>query len=38
MDSLLLLTGTPLQNNVQELWSLLRLIQVRVVRTRACVG
>jgi SNF2 family DNA or RNA helicase len=28
MDSLLLLTGTPLQNNVQELWSLLRLIQV----------
>jgi SNF2 family DNA or RNA helicase len=27
IDSLLLLTGTPLQNNVEELWSLLNLIQ-----------
>jgi SNF2 family DNA or RNA helicase len=25
----LLLTGTPLQNNVHELWSLLRLLDVR---------
>ena len=28
-DSVLLLTGTPLQNNVEELWSLLNVIQVR---------
>jgi SNF2 family DNA or RNA helicase len=26
-DSLLLLTGTPLQNDVVELWSLLELIR-----------
>jgi SNF2 family DNA or RNA helicase len=28
-DHLVLLTGTPLQNNVQELWALLRLINPR---------
>ena len=44
MDSLLLLTGTPLQNNVQELWSLLRLIQVcaragcTALKRRQCDG